>query len=161
MIHCQGRRSGVVFSSRECSYILTEMFVHYASLLIVVIGAAPAPLSGRRARFTRNVGYSTIRHNCNRGKRSSSTAVSPGSFSDTSAVLKDYVIIFPFAQNVRGPSTLFVLLIATAPPSQVFFLGRSVVPLLVIFDLPRVNSVVACDRSPAIGNPNDVTFFNR
>lgn len=114
-----------------------------------------------QSAYTRSVGYSTLRHNWNRRERSSSTAVSPGSFSDTSALLEDYVIIFPLAQNVRGPSTLFVLLIATAAPSQVFFLGRSVVPLLVIFDLHKVSSDVACDRSPAIGNPNDLTFFNR
>ena len=137
------------------------MFVHYASLLVMVICAAPAPLSGSRTRITRTVRYGTLRHYRCKRERSYNHARSVVSFWRTPGLSEDNVVVFPLAQDIRGPGTFFILLVTTASLGHVFFLGRSIVSLLVVLDLHKVSSVITCGRAPAVGISGDVTFFNR
>lgn len=60
MIHGQGRRSGGFFASRECSYTLIEVFVHYASLLGMLMCCASTALE-KHSASDKKLKYSTLK----------------------------------------------------------------------------------------------------
>ena len=57
--------------------------------------------------------------------------------------LEDNVVVFLFTQDVRASCVFFILLVTATPFLAVLLLGRSVIPLLVVFNLHPVNSAVA------------------
>ena len=75
--------------------------------------------------------------------------------------LEDNVVVFPFTQDVRASCVLFILLVTATPFLAVLLLSRSVIPLLVVFNLHPVNLAVAYDKYPGVETSDSVTFFNR